>query len=509
MQRKRRKKKKKMVTLASSVYDKDAMDREFPRELSSLMLLSKAYFSTWEKTNGEINNTNNNWSIFLFDSIYVFFFCCYFFFFSHSLFLSSSSPSFFVNMAYAYYDDDDDDDDFFDDFDGDSEQILKSGFFCVYCKRSMHWKDAVAHAGGDKHMNAMVEYEGDPDAWWLCELCGDYGRMPLSYMEGHLCHDYHKERLQKLLARGQARKSSAARGQGKPRGKRGGGGRGPAGAAEPAQAPAVGARPSTSSAPVFFSGYLTVTAGQDNHGRGGKQSQPKVDQAERNRMEKEIRIAAQDLKTAAGTSPSQFAKLIELTAEAAHWQGFNLSQVFDFADEFHPRNLLGFLTINMSGKYGHVFTSHGRVPDFHECNECGKVVHITYLYQHLDTMAHRAGCPALGIDCEMVGTGPRGSVSALGRVSIVSEAGKVLLDLYVKPRAPVTDYRTPWSGIRPANLAGAISFDDARHIVGLIVRNKVLVGHDLIKDLEVLELNHPEGLRRDTCKHPKLLNPVW
>ncbi|KAA1115060.1 3'-5' exonuclease [Puccinia graminis f. sp. tritici] len=58
----------------------------------------------------------------------------------------------------------------------------------------------------------------------------------------------------------------------------------------------------------------------------------------------------------------------------------------------------------------------------------------------------------VAIDCEMVGVGPNGSVSALARVSIVDFHGNVLLDQYVKPTQPVTQYRTWVSGIRAKHL---------------------------------------------------------
>lgn len=41
----------------------------------------------------------------------------------------------------------------------------------------------------------------------------------------------------------------------------------------------------------------------------------------------------------------------------------------------------------------------------------------------------------------MVGTGPRGSVSALARVCVVNAQGNVVMDTFVKPNEKVTDYR--------------------------------------------------------------------
>ena len=54
----------------------------------------------------------------------------------------------------------------------------------------------------------------------------------------------------------------------------------------------------------------------------------------------------------------------------------------------------------------------------------------------------------------MVGTGTKGHVSMLGRCSVVNHHGHVLYDTYVFPLAPVTDYRTRFSGIRRADLVG-------------------------------------------------------
>lgn len=68
----------------------------------------------------------------------------------------------------------------------------------------------------------------------------------------------------------------------------------------------------------------------------------------------------------------------------------------------------------------------------------------------------------LAIDCEMVGTGPKGSISQLGRCSVVSYDGDVVYDRFVKPPVPVTDFRTRWSGIRPSNLANATPYSAAR-----------------------------------------------
>ena len=52
----------------------------------------------------------------------------------------------------------------------------------------------------------------------------------------------------------------------------------------------------------------------------------------------------------------------------------------------------------------------------------------------------------------MVGTGLKGSVNMVGRCAVVNHHGHVLYDTMVAPLAPVTDYRTPFSGIRKKDL---------------------------------------------------------
>ena len=68
----------------------------------------------------------------------------------------------------------------------------------------------------------------------------------------------------------------------------------------------------------------------------------------------------------------------------------------------------------------------------------------------------------MAIDCEMVGTGPRGRVSELARCSVVSYHGEVLYDKYIRPEMPIVDYRTRWSGITRQHMRKAIPFQVAQ-----------------------------------------------
>ncbi|WFD28533.1 3'-5' exonuclease [Malassezia nana] len=105
----------------------------------------------------------------------------------------------------------------------------------------------------------------------------------------------------------------------------------------------------------------------------------------------------------------------------------------------------------------------------------------------------------VAVDCEMVGVGPRGSRSALARVSIVNWYGHVVLDRFVKPKELVTDYRTWVSGVRPKHLRDAPSFETVQQEVADIFRGRVVVGHAIDNDLKALLLSHPRALLRDTA----------
>ncbi|ORZ41448.1 hypothetical protein BCR44DRAFT_1457030 [Catenaria anguillulae PL171] len=81
----------------------------------------------------------------------------------------------------------------------------------------------------------------------------------------------------------------------------------------------------------------------------------------------------------------------------------------------------------------------------------------------------------LAVDCEMCRAADE---HILARVSVVNEAGKVLLDSLVAPSKPIVDYVTQYSGITPAMLEGVtVTIADVqRHIEN---------------DLRALRLVHP------------------
>ncbi|KAJ1982382.1 3'-5' exonuclease [Dimargaris verticillata] len=114
----------------------------------------------------------------------------------------------------------------------------------------------------------------------------------------------------------------------------------------------------------------------------------------------------------------------------------------------------------------------------------------------------------LAIDCEMVGVGPDGTESVLARISLVNFYGQVVLDRYVRPSQPVTDYRTAVSGITAELLIGARSFNSVVKDVQELVKDRILVGHSIKNDLDVLQLEHPRTHQRDIAVCASFCNLV-
>ncbi|KAM8893186.1 apoptosis-enhancing nuclease [Spinachia spinachia] len=111
----------------------------------------------------------------------------------------------------------------------------------------------------------------------------------------------------------------------------------------------------------------------------------------------------------------------------------------------------------------------------------------------------RRSITVVALDCEMVGTGPAGRCSELARCSILDYHGNVLYDQFIRPRRPVTDYRTRWSGIRRKDLLNAVPFAEAREVIRVLLEGKVVVGHAIYNDFEALDILHPGHMIRDTC----------
>ncbi|KAI1529976.1 PolC DNA polymerase III alpha subunit gram-positive type [Pyrenophora tritici-repentis] len=114
----------------------------------------------------------------------------------------------------------------------------------------------------------------------------------------------------------------------------------------------------------------------------------------------------------------------------------------------------------------------------------------------------------VALDCEMVGIGPEPNRdSALARVSLVNFHGHQIYDSYVQvPRqVQVTDYRTAVSGIEPRHLRKDVArpFDEVRNDIKILLTGRILVGHAVKNDLDVLILKHDKRFIRDTSKFSK------
>lgn len=107
----------------------------------------------------------------------------------------------------------------------------------------------------------------------------------------------------------------------------------------------------------------------------------------------------------------------------------------------------------------------------------------------------------IAMDCEMVGIGDTATDSMIARVSIVNRYGVNIYDKYVKPTESVTDYRTAISGIRPFDIENGESFNVVQNEVAQLLKGRILVGHSLKNDLDVLFLKHPRRQMRDTSRY--------
>ncbi|RDA85131.1 hypothetical protein CP532_1569 [Ophiocordyceps camponoti-leonardi (nom. inval.)] len=108
----------------------------------------------------------------------------------------------------------------------------------------------------------------------------------------------------------------------------------------------------------------------------------------------------------------------------------------------------------------------------------------------------------VALDCEMVGTGPGGYKSALARVSLVDFHGRQIYDSFVRPKEKVTDWRTAYSGITSKDMKLARDFYQVQAQVSRLLKDRILVGHDLRHDLAALKLSHPRRDVRDTANYP-------
>lgn len=111
------------------------------------------------------------------------------------------------------------------------------------------------------------------------------------------------------------------------------------------------------------------------------------------------------------------------------------------------------------------------------------------------------GKKIVAMDCEMVGSYQNGEeINMLARVTIIDFDGSILLDTFVAPIHPVTDYRTRFSGVTESSLKNAPSFENVQENVQTIIKPCILVGHSLRDDFAVLNFSHEKMFTRDTAE---------
>ncbi|PAV22343.1 nucleotide-binding frt1 [Pyrrhoderma noxium] len=108
------------------------------------------------------------------------------------------------------------------------------------------------------------------------------------------------------------------------------------------------------------------------------------------------------------------------------------------------------------------------------------------------------------------GVGPGGSTSMVARVTLVDYRGNIVMDYYVQPTMPVTDYRTSTTGIeaKDLNSSSALPFNTIQSLVAQEIKGKILVGHSLWNDLSVLGIPHPALATRDVALYMPFRNTL-
>ncbi|KAH9996609.1 ribonuclease H-like domain-containing protein [Russula vinacea] len=105
----------------------------------------------------------------------------------------------------------------------------------------------------------------------------------------------------------------------------------------------------------------------------------------------------------------------------------------------------------------------------------------------------------MAVSAQTVYTGDAANIPIVARVSLADYRGNVVLDTLVRPTHEVTNYRTAETGLVSAHLANAPMFREVQHRVSALIRDKIIVGHNLWQFLSVLCISHPTINTRDVA----------
>ncbi|KAF9785984.1 hypothetical protein BJ322DRAFT_1004452, partial [Thelephora terrestris] len=85
------------------------------------------------------------------------------------------------------------------------------------------------------------------------------------------------------------------------------------------------------------------------------------------------------------------------------------------------------------------------------------------------------------------------------RISVIDWQGRTLIDTFVHPTQPVTDYRASETGLRPHHLQAAPKIEEVRKSVKQLLRGKAVVGYKLWELFLFLGISHPAIDTRDVA----------
>ena len=121
------------------------------------------------------------------------------------------------------------------------------------------------------------------------------------------------------------------------------------------------------------------------------------------------------------------------------------------------------------------------------------------------------GTTVVALDCEMISckpdpswkilpekkkSTPKDLVHVAADCAIVDYGGVILYKAYIRPKSP--DNVVDWMGKEKCNLECGEAFDETQKNVMAEIKGNIVVAHDIWKDLNSLQLDHPISHIRDT-----------
>jgi len=135
---------------------------------------------------------------------------------------------------------------------------------------------------------------------------------------------------------------------------------------------------------------------------------------------------------------------------------------------------------------------------------------IVYIKDYKDLLEEesddKTATKYLSIDCKVLEV--EGNKSSIGKICIANQFGNIIYEKVVIPMETIVDYRTKFTGLTKdiINKQG-VKFLEVQKEVEKILRDKIIIGHDLNEDLRVLKLSFKRKQLRDALHFSKFFNP--